>query len=192
MVRYPDFLRHIVNAKLAEYSKKRKAVVNIIDEVRKLISKAETKYGFSSFGGNPEKLANYLKSEDFELVISTFKSVNAIDILIDILREVAKRYKDLPRVKETIEELISRLEGVKIQTRDRKEPDIVKKIKKALPDADITETKEEINVSIKDKGVLRIKQLDGTYELNGELKVSAKAKSIEDLIEYIKKLFSII
>ncbi len=192
MIRYPDFLRHIVNAKLAEYSKKRKAVVNIIDEVRKLISKAETKYGFSSFGGNPEKLADYLKSEDFELVISTFKSANALDILVDILKEVAERYKDLPRVKETIEELVAKLEGGKIQAGEGKESKIVKKIKEALPDADITETKEEITVSIKDKGVLRIKQLDGTYELNGKLKVSVKAKSIEDVIEYIKKLFSII
>lgn len=192
MVRYPDFLRHIVNAKLAEYSKRRKDVVNIIDEVRKLISKAETKYGFSSFGGNPEKLANYLKSEDFELVISTFKSVNAVDILIDILREVADRYKDLPRVKETIEELISGLEGVKMQTREGKESEMVRIIKEALPDANVIETKGEINVSIKDKGILRIKKVEGIYELNGELKVFVRAKSIDDVIAYLKKLFSII
>jgi hypothetical protein len=111
MVKYPDFLRHIVNVKLSEYSIKRKKIIPIIDEVRKLIAKAENRYRFSSFGGNPENLAKYLKSDDFKLVISAFESAGALDILIDILRVAREKYSDLPVVAEAIDEAVKSIEA---------------------------------------------------------------------------------
>ncbi len=106
MVQYLDFLRQIVNAKLAEAVKKNKNIVLIIDEVRKLIAKAENKYHFSIYGGNPEKLVDYLDSEDFELLVNVFKSGNAVDVLIDILDETRKNYGSIPGLSEKIDEKI--------------------------------------------------------------------------------------
>lgn len=49
-----DFLRHIVNTKLSEYSKTRRHLIPVLDEVRKLIANAEDQYGFSIYGGKLE------------------------------------------------------------------------------------------------------------------------------------------
>lgn len=111
MVKYPDFLRHIVNVKLSEYSVKHRKIIPIIDEVRKLIAKAENRYRFSSFGGNPENLAKYLRSEDFKLVISAFESANALDVLIDILGVAREKYSDLPVVVEAIDKVVKDVEA---------------------------------------------------------------------------------
>ncbi len=111
MVKYPDFLRHIVNTRLSEYAVKRKGIVPIIDEVRKLIAKAEARYRFSSFGGNPENLAKYFGSDDFKLVVSAFQSVNALNVLIEILEEARDKYSDLPVVVEAIDNVVKNLKS---------------------------------------------------------------------------------
>ncbi len=113
MVKYPDFLRHIVNTMLSELVVKRREILGIMDEARKLIAKAENKYRFSSFGGNPEKLADYISSDEFKLVIDLFKSVNAVDVLIEILEKTRKYYNDLPVVVEAINKRIEELRGKK-------------------------------------------------------------------------------
>lgn len=96
----PDFLRHIVNTKLSEYSKTRRHLIPVLDEVRKLIASAEDQYGFSIYGGKLENLANYLNSSDFDLVINILKSANALDILEDILGTIMEKYSDTETVVE--------------------------------------------------------------------------------------------
>ncbi len=95
-----DFLRHIVNTKLSEYSKTRRHLIPVLDEVRKLIANAEDQYGFSIYGGKLENLAKYLNSSDFDLVINILKSANALDILEDILGTIIEKYSDTEVVVE--------------------------------------------------------------------------------------------
>jgi len=106
LVKYPDFLRHIVNPKLAEYLKKRRSLLSAVDEIRRFIVEAEVKYGFSVFNGNPENLKNYLQSKDFTLLISLFKTSNSLDILEEILSEVLDKYSDLPGVADAVKETL--------------------------------------------------------------------------------------
>lgn len=116
-----DFLRHIVNPLLAKYSRERKPLVRVLDEVRKLIALAEDKYGFSSFGGELAKLADYIESKDFDLVVSTLKSVNSLDIVIEILETVINKYQDLPRVVEAAKKRIKQLKQSESKVKDNLE-----------------------------------------------------------------------
>ncbi len=108
--RYPDFLRHIVNPKLSTYMKKHRIPANLVDEIKKNLIEAENKYGFSSFGGNPEKLRDYLNSSDFKLLISIFRSGKILNLLEEILQETREKYYDLKLVVETIEKILRELE----------------------------------------------------------------------------------
>lgn len=108
-MKYPDFLRHIVNPKLAKYTRERRNLGNHVDEIRKFIAEAENKYQFSIFNGDPEKLADYLLSEDFTLLVKLFKSAGSLDVLEEILLETREKYSDLPRISKTIDKVLKKI-----------------------------------------------------------------------------------
>ncbi|WP_052296918.1 hypothetical protein [Pyrolobus fumarii] len=103
-----DFLRHIVNRVLAEHSLPRQ----IVDDVRKSIGYAEEKYKFSAFGGDPRRLADYLRSRDFDDVVTVLRGAKAEEVLIHILEEVKKRYSEYKEVVEAAEARLKELKGV--------------------------------------------------------------------------------
>lgn len=106
---YRDFLRHIVNVSLGRALGEKKIQPGAVDEIRKLLAAAEAKYGFSSYGGNPERLADYLSSRDFNLLVSAFKGAEALDVLLGILEEARREYESIPAVRERLDEVLSRL-----------------------------------------------------------------------------------
>ncbi|MEM0380972.1 MAG: hypothetical protein QXX35_03435 [Desulfurococcaceae archaeon] len=110
MTRYPDFLRHIVNPILSKYIVSRKNLTQVIDEIRRLLIDAEDKYRFSVFGGNPEKLVDYFKSDDFRIMYRLFNSINSLDILREILETTREKHVDLPELVKVIDELINKIE----------------------------------------------------------------------------------
>ncbi|OYT40539.1 MAG: hypothetical protein B6U89_01655 [Desulfurococcales archaeon ex4484_58] len=105
MSRYVDFLRHIVNVKIAKYISN-KGALRGFDDIKRLLEEAEAKYGFSAFYGEPEKLKDYLLSDDFKLLVKAFKSIDALDLLVDILRETREKYRDLESVVEAIDHVL--------------------------------------------------------------------------------------
>lgn len=109
MTKYLDFLRQIVNPILAKYLKERKNLVSTINEIRRFLLDAEAKHGFSVFGGNPEKLKDYLTSNDFKLVINLFRSSKSLDILVEILKKAQEVYEDIPGVREAINKLLDEI-----------------------------------------------------------------------------------
>jgi len=186
-MRYPDFLRHIVNSKLAEYSHS-KGIAGIIDEVRKMIAKAEEKYNFSSFGGNPENLAKYLKSNDFKLVISLFKSVNKLDVLEEILIETKKSYAELPSVVKAIDEV---LPSLNIEEKPVSPENIVETLRKEFPRAKIELKDEKILLKIDNLDII-IEIHGSNYVATGTAKLKYSAKSLDEILEFIKNTVSII
>ncbi|BCU68519.1 hypothetical protein HS7_19560 [Sulfolobales archaeon HS-7] len=97
-----DFLRHIVTRVLKPSALDQKK----IDEARKLLSKAESKYKFSSFGGNPKNLIEYLNSPDFiELVL-----VIGTDTATKLLDAIEESYSD-PEIVSTARKLKEELKG---------------------------------------------------------------------------------
>ena len=102
-----DFLRHIVNRVLAEHSLPRQ----VIEDVRKSIGYAEEKYKFSAFGGDPRRLAEYLRSRDFDDVVTLLRGAKAEEVLVKILEEVKKRYADYKEVVEAAEQRLREIRG---------------------------------------------------------------------------------
>ncbi len=184
-MRYPDFLRHIVNSKLAEYSNN-KSVASIIDEVRKMIAKAEEKYNFSSFGGNPENLAKYLKSADFKLVVSLFKSASKLDVLKEILTETKKLYSELPSVVKAIDEVLPSLAG---EEKPLTPENIVENLKKEFPKAKIGIDDNRVSLKLDDVELV-IEIGDSTYDVSGTIKLKYSAKTLDELLDYIKNIVS--
>ena len=109
MAKKLDFLRQIVNRVLAESKMPSQAV----DDIRKQIAYAEERYKFSSFGGNVEKLADYILSKDFNTLIQSFKSANAIDELKKILNKAIEAYNDVPSVVEAIRRRLEEIEKLR-------------------------------------------------------------------------------
>ncbi len=109
-----DFLRHIVNRVLAEHGLARQ----VIEDVRKSIGYAEEKYKFSAFGGDPRRLAEYLRSRDFDDVVMLLRGAKAEEVLVKILEEVKKRYSDY---KEVVEAAEARLRELKAETAEKLE-----------------------------------------------------------------------
>ncbi len=102
-----DFLRHIVNRVLAEYNLPRQ----IVEDVRKSIGYAEERYKFSAFGGDPRRLADYLRSRDFDDVVMILRGAKADEVLVKILEEAKKRYSEYREVVEAVEERLRELRG---------------------------------------------------------------------------------
>ncbi len=109
MPRYEDFLRNIVNKVLARHSSRLSP--QFIEEVRRVVSRAEDKYKFSVYGGNPVNLYRYLRSHDFRELIVLFKSANATDVLKEILNLVIETYADISEIVEEAKKTINSISG---------------------------------------------------------------------------------
>lgn len=104
-----DFVRHIVNPILSRRLKDRERLVNAVDEIRKFIVEAEEKYGFSVYGGDLVKLCDYLSSNDFKILVDVFRSIDSIDILVEILNIAKIKYSRYERIVECVDKALKTL-----------------------------------------------------------------------------------
>ena len=141
-----DFLRHIVNTILSEYSRRRKDLIGVLDEVRKLIASAEDKYNFSIYGGDPSNLAKYIESSDFDLVVNVLKSAKALDVLEQILEKTIESYSDYPELIEVLEKKLNELRKGITSASELKV--ITENIEKKLGDAKIEVQENKIIVKM--------------------------------------------
>jgi hypothetical protein len=189
VLRYPDFLRHIVNRKLSELSNKYKGLLNHTDEIRKLIALAEAKYKFSSFGGDPENLAKYLLSEDFDLVINSFKAANALDALRSILEEARKAYSDLPAVVDAIDKVLSRIKSGEtsgLSIIDRLYSRIEGHVKD-LPGV-LEKSEDSIIYKIKGVGTIIFRPSDSFIDIDVNTTVRVREEDLGSIIESLKNI----
>jgi vacuolar-type H+-ATPase subunit H len=104
-----DFLRHIVNRVLASLN----VPAQYIDDIRRAVGRAEDKYRFDAFSGDVRRLADYIKSRDFDELIMQAKAENKailLEALKKILEEAKKAYSDIPEVVEAIDARLKELE----------------------------------------------------------------------------------
>jgi len=87
-----DFLRNIVNHVLAEAAEK--LPVNVLNEIKNRLARAEDKYRFSIYGGRPMRLIDYLSSDDWADLVQYAANLNVEWLLIDILRALENAYKE--------------------------------------------------------------------------------------------------
>jgi len=148
-----DFLRHIVNYVL---SSRTDIPRQVVDEVRSKVEKAEEKYNFSAFGGNVTKLAEYIKSSDFDELVKTLKTFGYIQVVIDILKLTKEKYKDVPEIVNTIDERLKTLE-IKEETTIKELEDLTLKVEEVVKDRAVIERiGNTINVNLRGVGNVRI------------------------------------
>lgn len=99
---YPDFLRQVVVRVLTP----NKLDPAKLEDARKILGKAETKYKFSSFGGDPQNLVMFLLSPEFTDLIL----VIGVQLSLKLLDEIEKEY-DIPAVKEAVKKIREELQG---------------------------------------------------------------------------------
>ena len=98
----PDFLRHVASKILTPV----KLDMKRLDEAQRLLAKAESKYGFSSYGGNPERLAEFLLSPDFTNLIF----IIGVDLTKKLLKTVYDNYSS-QKVKDAAKKILDELDG---------------------------------------------------------------------------------
>jgi len=146
-----DFMRHIVNRVLASSKLPRQ----VVDDIRRAVGRAEDKYKFHAFGGDVRRLADYLRSRDFDDLVQLVRSVRTekgeeptIEVLKRILLEAREAYKDIPEVVEAINERLKELEA---EEAGEKTP--IELLYEALREL----TKEGLSVELdKEKNLIRV------------------------------------
>lgn len=109
-----DFLRHIANPIISKYA--RRLPLSLIDDLKKKLGRAEDKYRFSIYNGDPLRLARYLDSEDFLDLVKYVKALNNEWILEEILKSLSKEYSvECPEVAKKAKEAIEKLKKSKIE-----------------------------------------------------------------------------
>ena len=99
---YPDFLRQVVVRVLTP----NKLDPAKLEDARKILGKAETRYKFSSFGGDPQNLVMFLLSPEFTDLIL----VIGVQLSLKLLDEIEKEY-DILAVKEAVKKIREELQG---------------------------------------------------------------------------------
>lgn len=87
-----DFIRHIANRVIVESSGK--IPVNVIEELKSKMAKAEDKFKFSIYGGNPLKLVDFFSSEEWADIVEYARNINVEWLLEAILKKLIEEYKD--------------------------------------------------------------------------------------------------
>ncbi|MGB9827677.1 hypothetical protein IMZ38_03295 [Thermosphaera chiliense] len=158
-----DFTRHIVNPVLSKVIDVRKSEhVKILDEIRKIIHDCEEKYGFSIYGGDVEKLAEFLMSDDFNNLVKVFDTYGLRNALVKILEEALEAYRDYVEVSKALESRISMLKNNKAgshgkNNRGRSIGELITLLKSKYPNMESDPDRKEVRVELGEGRFAKIK-----------------------------------
>ncbi|ACP35448.1 conserved hypothetical protein [Sulfolobus islandicus Y.G.57.14] len=102
MLNQPDFLRHVASKILSPLSIDSKR----LDEARRILGEAEVKYNFSSYGGNPKKLIDFLLSPDF----TELSLILGPDVTKKLLEAIKDNYTD-EDIKKVADKMLEEING---------------------------------------------------------------------------------
>lgn len=103
-----DFVRHIANRVIAESSGR--IPVNIVEELKARLARAEDKFKFSIFNGDPSRIADFLSSEEWADLVEYARNLHAAWVLEAVLKELSEAYKEeCPSVAEKAMEAVGAL-----------------------------------------------------------------------------------
>jgi hypothetical protein len=123
-----DFLRQIVNKAISESSGKISA--SVMEDLKVRFTRAEDKFSFSAFGGDPRRIADFLSSEEWADIVEYAKNVNVTWLLEAILKKLAEEYKeDCPPIANKALETLNSLKGSTIAKEEPTLDSIVRKLK---------------------------------------------------------------
>jgi len=178
-----DFVRHIVNHILAEIADRVPAAV--FNELRNAFSRAEDKYRFAVFGGDPSRIAEFLDSDDWRDLSEYARSVNVEWVLARILEELANAYEDdCPMVAEKARRIA---EELKASSEGARQPLDVDTVYRALRMRGFKVEKSGDTIVVEGTNFkARVEVIDGV--LHYEACREGKATTIEGLEARLRKI----
>ncbi|MEM1873554.1 MAG: hypothetical protein QXS85_02280 [Acidilobaceae archaeon] len=109
-----DFLRHIFNATLVEKSWEKLPPTVVIEELKKRMARAEDKFKFSIYGGDPRRLVDFLDSDEWREIVNYAKSMDALWILEEALKKLEREYEaSCPDVAAKVGTVLASLAGAR-------------------------------------------------------------------------------
>ena len=195
-----DFLRHIVNRVLASSKLPRQ----VVDDIRRMVGRAEDKYKFHAFGGDIRRLAEYLRSQEFNELIMLVKSVRVekgeeppVEVLKRILLEAREAYKDIPEVVAAIDERLKELEGETVGKKTKIETlaeELKAELEKIGAKVALSDDKSKIEIRYRDNLHAEITYSDETktYTLSYKVQGTASYETVGELKSAIRRLVDIV
>jgi hypothetical protein len=179
-----DFLRHIVNRVISESSAK--IPVSVMDDFKSKFARAEDKFGFSVFGGDPRRVADFLSSEEWADIVDYARTTNTLWLLEAILRRVAEEYKqDCPVVASKASEALEALgKGVAMVESETSFDVVVRKLK--LHGLKV-EVKEGECAEV-EQPLMKVKLCVSEGKINYTICKEGKVSTVEALLTVIQKI----
>jgi hypothetical protein len=102
-----------------------------MEDLKVRFARAEDKFSFSAFGGDPRRIADFLSSEEWADIVEYSRNVNVTWLLEAILKKLAEEYKDdcPPIASKALETLNSLSKGGAVVEEELTLDSIVRKLK---------------------------------------------------------------
>jgi hypothetical protein len=182
-----DFLRHIVNKVISESSGKISA--SVMEDLKVRFARAEDKFSFSVFGGDPRRIADFLSSEEWADIVEYARNVNVTWLLEAILKKLVEEYKDdcPPIASKALETLNSLSKGSAVVEEEITLDSIVRKLKFQGFKVNITRDSEREYAEI-EQPLLKVKLYVSEGKINYVMCKEGKASTIDAIIALIEKV----
>ena len=181
-----DFLRQIVNKVISESSGKISA--SVMEDLKVRFARAEDKFSFSAFGGDPRRIADFLSSEEWTDIVEYAKNVNITWLLEAILKKLAEEYKeDCPPIANKALETLNSLKGSTIAKEEPTLDSIVKKLKFHGFKVNVIKEDEREYAEI-EQPLLKVKLYVSEGRINYVMCREGKVSTVDALITLMEKV----
>ena len=181
-----DFLRQIVNKVVSESSGKISA--SVMEDFKVRFARAEDKFSFSVFGGDPRRIADFLSSEEWADIVEYAKNVNVTWLLEAILKKLAEEYKeDCPPIANKALETLNSLKGSTIAKEEPTLDSIVRKLKFYGFKVNVIKEDEREHAEI-EQPLLKVKLYVSEGKINYVMCREGKVSTVDALIALMEKV----
>jgi hypothetical protein len=181
-----DFLRQIVNKAISESSGKISA--SVMEDLKVRFTRAEDKFSFSAFGGDPRRIADFLSSEEWADIVEYAKNVNVTWLLEAILKKLAEEYKeDCPPIANKALETLNSLKGSTIAKEEPTLDSIVRKLKFYGFKVNVIKEDEREHAEI-EQPLLKVKLYVSEGKINYVMCREGKVSTVDALIALMEKV----
>jgi hypothetical protein len=181
-----DFLRQIVNKVISESSGRISA--SVMEDLKVRFARAEDKFSFSAFGGDPRRIADFLSSEEWADIVEYAKNVNVIWLLEAILKKLTEEYKDdCPPIASKALETLDSLKGSTIAKEEPTLDSIVRKLKFYGFKVNVIKEDEREHAEI-EQPLLKVKLYVSEGKINYVMCREGKVSTVDALIALMEKV----
>ena len=182
-----DFLRQIVNKVISESSGKISA--SVMEDLKVRFARAEDKFSFSAFGGDPRRIADFLSSEEWADIVEYSRNVNVTWLLEAILKKLAEEYKEdcPPIASKALETLNSLSKGGAVVEEELTLDSIVRKLKFYGFKVNIIKEDEREYAEI-EQPLLKVKLYVSEGRINYVMCREGKVSTVDALITLMEKV----